>query len=60
MESRECARDELERSDRIASALAHAVVLEDARRDHLRHVGILVLRYGFDQILDLSRRGETS
>src|SRR5207245_100847 len=38
----DCARDELERSDRIASALAHAVVLDDARRDHLRHVGILV------------------
>src|SRR6266705_1832898 len=38
----ECARDELERSDRIASGLAHAVVLDDARRVHLRHVGSLV------------------
>src|SRR5438874_548817 len=50
----ECARDELERSNRIASALAHAVVLDDARRDHLRHVGILVQPPGFDQILDVS------
>src|SRR5713101_2912970 len=50
----ECARDELERSDRITSALAHAVVLDDARRDHLRHVGILVLPPGFDQILGIS------
>src|SRR5258705_8707406 len=50
----ECARDELERSDRIASTLAHTVVLDDARRDHLRHVGILVLTRGFDQILDIS------
>src|SRR5207245_11728522 len=29
----ECARNEFERSGRIASALAHAVVLNDARRD---------------------------
>src|SRR5712692_1298886 len=50
----ECARDELERSDRITSALAHAVVLDDARRDHLRHVGILVQPPGFDQILGIS------
>src|SRR5436190_2999439 len=50
----ESARDELERGDRIASALAHAVVLDDARRDHLRHVGILVQPPGLDQILDLS------
>src|SRR6266481_4152552 len=50
----ECARDELERSDRIASTLAYTVVLDDARRDHLRHVGILVLTRGFDQILDIS------
>src|SRR6266571_982704 len=50
----ECARDELERSNRIASALAHAVVLDDARRDHLRHVGILVQLPGFDQIVDIS------
>src|SRR6476661_6616953 len=50
----ECARDELERSGWIASALAHAVVLDDARRDHLRHVGIRVLTCGFDQILDIS------
>src|SRR6266852_120350 len=50
----ECARDELERSDRITSALAHAVVLDDARRDHLPHVGILVLPPGFDQILGIS------
>src|SRR3989441_11427320 len=50
----ECARDELERSDRIASALAHAVVLDDACRDHLRHVGILVQPTGIDQILDMS------
>ena len=40
--------------DRIASGLAHAVVLEDARRDHLRHVGILVLLHGVDQLLELS------
>src|SRR5216684_1159713 len=50
----ECARDELERSNRIASALAHAVVLDDAGRDHLRHVGILVQPPGFDQVLDIS------
>src|SRR6267378_185614 len=50
----ECARDELERSDWIASALADAVVLDDARRDHLRHVGILVQLPGFDQILGIS------
>src|SRR5438093_12843178 len=49
----DCARDELERSDRIASALAHAVVLDDARRDHLRHVGILVQLPGLDQFLDI-------
>src|SRR5437899_12849581 len=49
----ECARDELERSDRIASALAHAVVLDDARQDHLRHVGTLVQPRGFDQILNI-------
>src|SRR5947208_2144126 len=45
---------ELERSDRIASALAHAVILDDARRDHLRHVRIRVQPPGFDQILDIS------
>src|SRR5206468_4742397 len=50
----ECARDELERSGRIASALGHAVVLDDARRDHLRHVRIRVQPPGFDQILDIS------
>src|SRR6266849_6995152 len=50
----ECARDELERSGWIASALAHAVVLDDAGRDHLRHVGIRVQPPGFDQILDFS------
>src|SRR5258706_6088726 len=50
----ECARDELDRCRRIASALGHAVVLDDARRDHLRHVGIRVLARGFDQILDIS------
>src|SRR5467141_691642 len=50
----ECARNEFERSGRIASALAHAVVLNDAGRDHLRHVGILVLARRFDQILDIS------
>src|SRR5215467_10697579 len=50
----DCACDELERRRRIASALAHAVVLADARRDHLRHVGILVLLPGFDEILDIS------
>src|SRR2546422_8927143 len=50
----ECARDELERAGRIASGLAHAVVLDDARRDHLRHVGIFVLPRGVDQLLDLS------
>src|SRR5207245_2034252 len=50
----ESARDELERGDRIASALAHAVVLDDASRDHLRHVGILVQSPGLDQILEMS------
>src|SRR6266849_4282613 len=50
----ECARDELERSGRVASALGHAVVLDDARRDHLRHVRIRVQPPGFDQILDIS------
>src|SRR3989442_7117041 len=50
----DCARDELERSDRIASALAHAVVLDDARRDDLRHVGIFMQPPGFDQILAIS------
>src|SRR5262245_18836027 len=50
----ECARHELERSKRIPSTLAHAVVLDDARRDHLRHVGILVQPSGFDQLMDLS------
>src|SRR5256712_9056891 len=50
----DCARDELERSDRIASALAHAVVLDDARRDHLRHVRIMAQPTGIDQILDMS------
>src|SRR5213594_696270 len=50
----DCARDELERSDRIASAMAHAVVLDDARRDHLCYVGILVQLPGFDQVLDIS------
>src|SRR6266852_3973993 len=50
----ECARDELERSGRIASALGHPVVLDDARRDHLRHVRIRVQPPGFDQILDIS------
>src|SRR6266436_8699786 len=50
----ECARDELERSGRIASALGHAVVLDDARRDHLRHVRIRVQPPGFDQTLDIS------
>src|SRR5262249_22439738 len=49
-----CARDQLERSGRIASALAHAVVLDDPRRDYLRHVRILVELPGFDQILDIS------
>src|SRR6266436_1071924 len=49
----ECARDEFERSRRIASVLGHGVVLGDAGRDHLRHVGILVLTRGFDQILDI-------
>src|SRR5262249_32387620 len=49
-----CARDELERRSRIASALAHAVVLDHPCRDHLRHVGILVQLSGFDQILDIS------
>src|SRR5262245_47537092 len=47
-----CARDELERSNRIASALAHAVVLGNAGRDHLCHVGILVQPPGFNQTLD--------
>src|SRR5437762_380154 len=42
------------RGVRIASALEHAIVLLDARRDHLRHVGILVQPPGFDQILGLS------
>src|SRR5437762_11525335 len=50
----ECARDQLERSRRIASALGHAVVLDDAGRDHLRHVGIRVLARGFDELLDFS------
>src|SRR5258708_6837931 len=50
----ESARDELERRGRIASALGHAVVLDDARRDHLRHVGIRMQPPGFDQILDFS------
>src|SRR2546427_4202631 len=50
----ESARDELERGDRIASALAHAVVLDDASRDHLRHVGILMQPPGLDQILEIS------
>src|SRR5262249_55051703 len=50
----ECARDELERSDRVASALTHSVVLHDARRDYLRHVGILVPPSSLNQILDLS------
>src|SRR5260370_7752707 len=50
----ECARDELERSARITPALAHPVVLGDARQDHLRHVGTLVRLRGFDQILDIS------
>src|SRR5262249_40922862 len=50
----ECAGDEIERCRRIASALAHAVVLGDAGQDHLRQVGILVLPRGFDQSLDLS------
>src|SRR5438309_8273620 len=54
----ECARDELQRSDRIASPLAHAVVLEDARRDHLRYVGFLVQRYGVDQCLEVSSAEE--
>src|SRR5260370_684177 len=48
------ARDELERSARIASALLHAVVLDDSRPDHLRHVGILVQLPRFDQSLDIS------
>src|SRR6266705_6337924 len=50
----ECARDELERSGWIASALGHAVVLDHARRDHLRHIGIRVQPPGFNQILDFS------
>src|SRR5262245_25542959 len=50
----ECARDELDRGGRIASALAHTVVLADARQDHLCDVGILVQLPGFDQILGLS------
>src|SRR5260221_9903005 len=50
----ECARDELDRCRRIATALGHAVVLDDAGRDHLRHVGIRVLARGFDQILNIS------
>src|SRR5436309_8191181 len=50
----ECAGDELERRDWIASALAHAVVLDDARRDDLRDVGILAQPTGFDQFMDLS------
>src|ERR1700745_2868781 len=50
----ECARDELERSRRITSVLGHGVVLGDAGRDHLRHVGTLVLTGGFDQTQDIS------
>src|SRR6266566_3537838 len=50
----ECASDELERSGPVASALPHAVVLDDARRDHLCHVGIRVQPPGFDQILDIT------
>src|SRR5262252_2113343 len=50
----DCAGDELERGGGIASALAHAVVFGDARRDHLRHVRILVQLPGFDQVLDIS------
>ncbi len=45
-------------ADWIPSGLAYAVVLEDARRDHLRHVGLLMLLRGFDQFLDLSPVGE--
>ena len=48
------ALDELERSTRIASGLAQAVVLEYARRDNLRHVRFVVLRQGADQFLGLS------
>src|SRR5262249_25015039 len=50
----EGARDQLERSGRCSSALAHAVVLDDACRDHLRHVGIRVQLPGFDQVFDIS------
>src|SRR6267378_3330137 len=50
----ECASDELERSGRVASSLPHAVVLDDARRDHLCDVGIRVQPPGFDQILDIT------
>src|SRR5712691_378134 len=50
----ECASNELKRSGRVASALPHAVVLDDARRDHLCHVGIRVQPPGFDQILDIT------
>src|SRR5690349_8926133 len=48
------ARDELEGSGWIAPALDHTVVLNDACRDYLRHVGILVLARGFDQFLDIT------
>jgi hypothetical protein len=34
--------------------LTHAVILVNARRDHLRHVRSLVLPHGVDQIPDLS------
>src|SRR5262249_6324201 len=50
----ECARDEIERSCRIGSVLAHGLILSDASQNHLRHVGILVLTRDFDQILDIS------
>src|SRR5215469_3247368 len=50
----QCARDEIERSCRITSVLVHGLILGDASRNHLRHVRILVLARGFDQILDIS------
>src|ERR1051326_1563702 len=54
----EYTRNELQRGDRIASPLAHAVVLENARRNHLRHVGFPVLRNGGDQFLEISSAQE--
>ena len=50
----ECARDKLEWGGRIASGPAHTLVLENARRDHLRQVGFWMLPHGVDQFLDLS------